>query len=73
MKAGVLVVALVLAFAGLGHGAKHKFKEGDKVTLWANKGACPWSRHGVSRAPGLGTASPAGGAGCGLGTFVCAA
>lgn len=50
MKAGVLVVALVLAFAGLGHGAKHKFKEGDKVTLWANKGACPWSRHGASRA-----------------------
>lgn len=39
MRGWTLALALCFALVGLAHGAKHKFNEGDKVTLWANKGA----------------------------------
>lgn len=38
--AGFVLVAVVLLAAGA-QGAKHKFKNGEKVILWANKGT--WS------------------------------
>jgi hypothetical protein len=43
-QAGALVLLglLVLLAANAAEAAKHKFKEGDKITLWANKGgSCP--------------------------------
>jgi hypothetical protein len=39
MKVKILLQLLLLAVvATTGLAAKHKFKDGDKITLWANKG-----------------------------------
>ena len=44
-RLGALAALLVALAACQGvHAAKHKFKEGDPVTLWANKGAPPAPR-----------------------------